>query len=208
VQEKTFTGTSLEEALKNNALSRSGSVLVGMVKPSEKGGHVSFTRSRCGDTWVDIPNGMIEEAKYVGQNSCKGHTHPVMEITLWEAKDPGDQILSALLAQSTPAPSQAGPLPMQADPISVPQTYPETQAQGAFGNYFPSVDPEGPGTSFIVPLPQTSALTGGLGGGTSGFKWGCWTGSCCAGGYYAASPTGWRWVCTVWRPCERCIIRF
>jgi hypothetical protein len=163
MQEKTFTGASLEQALKNDALTRPVVELVGMVKPSEKGRHVSFTRSGC-DSWVDLSTDMIEQAELLDTNACKDHSHPVMRITLKEAEYPEGRVLAALLAQSMPSLSQVGAV-TQVGPGSVPQTYPETQAQGAFGNYFPGAGPEGLDPGFIVPLPQTSALTSGLFGG-------------------------------------------
>ena len=207
MQEKTFTGASLEKALKNDALTRSEIELVGMVKSSEKVGHVSFTRSGC-DTWVDLPNDMIEQAEHLGQNACKDHSHPVVKITLKEAKNPEAQILSALLAQPTPMPIQAGSMLTQARPV--PQMYSEIQGQGAFGSPLFGVGPEGIDDSFIVPLPQTSSLAGngGFGGGSQGFKWGCWTGSCCVAGRWVAGPTGLRWHCDRYAPCEKCLIRW
>ena len=178
MQEKTFTGASLEKALKNDALTRSGIELVGMVKSSEKAGHISFTRSGC-DTWVDLPSDMIEQAEHLGQNTCKDHSHPMFMITLKEAKSPEAQILSALLAQPTPMPTQVGSMPTQAGPI--PQMFSGIQGQGAFGSPFLGVGPKGTDGSFIVSLPQTSARigNGGFGGGGLGFS--CFGNVCVCG---------------------------
>ena len=81
METKIFTGSSLEEALKNDSLAQSSVELVGMVKASEKKEHVCFTRSGC-DNWVDLPIDMVEEAEQIGKNTCKDHSYPVMRITL------------------------------------------------------------------------------------------------------------------------------
>lgn len=100
-ESKAFTGASLEKALKENSLTRSGTTVVGMVKKSEKGGHISFTRSGC-DTWIDLPIDLIEQAEQLGQHRCKDHVHPVFKITLKEGKDPEAKLLASLLAQPYP----------------------------------------------------------------------------------------------------------
>jgi len=207
MQEKTFTGADLEKALTNDALTKSGIELVGMVKSSEKAGYVNFTRSGC-DTWVDLPTSMIEQAENLGQSGCKDHSHPVVKITLKEAKNPEAQILSALLAQPMAVPPQAGSIPTQAGQGSLPQIYSDIQGGDAFGSPFFGATREGIDDSFPVPLSQTSALIGNGGFGGLGFKLGCWTGSCCVAGYWTAGPTGRVWICTARRPCERCLIRW
>jgi hypothetical protein len=198
MQEKTFTGASLEQALRSNALTRYGIELVGMVKPSQKEKHVGFTRAGC-DAWIDLPIDMIEQAEHLGQHMCKEHSHPVIKIALKEAKDPQTQILSALLAQSMPTRSQEWP-------DSVPQRYSETPGRGAYGSPFlgPGADGGGATNQFF----RTSARlgNGGFGLPTGGLNaWGCWTGSCCVAGHYEAGPLGWHWVCDRREPCERCI---
>ncbi len=210
--EKTYTGASLEKALKDDSLTKSGIVLVGMVKASELGGHIGFTRSGC-QNWVDLPVEMIESAEHVGQNACKDHSHPVMKLTLKESKDPAAQILLALLAQSATAP--VGPMPSQGGPGSFPQGYPG-QGGGGYVSPYMSGRPDGGGMpSPMNSNPQSFArLAGGLGqfpGGGRLNAWGCWSSCCashCAAGHYEAGPIGWVWVCD-WRvcdePCERCI---
>lgn len=100
MQIKSFTGASLEQALKDDSLSQSGVTLIGMVKLSNKEGYICFTQSGC-DSWVDIPVSIIEEAELIGRRACQGHFHAIMKITLKELKSPEGQILSALLAQLT-----------------------------------------------------------------------------------------------------------
>lgn len=181
MQEKTFTGADLEKALMTGALTKSGTELVGMVKSSEKAGYVSFTRSGC-DSWVDLPASMIEQAEKLGQSVCKDHSHPVVKIILKEATNPEAQILSALLAQSMPIPSQTVPIPTQGGQGSLPQIYSEIQGRGAFGNPFFGINPEGSNDSFIVPLLQTFARIGGgvISGGVKGgsVNFGCNRGGC------------------------------
>lgn len=98
---KSFSGTDLERALAEGTLTQAQTPLTGMVKPSEKSGHVSFTQAGC-DTWVDLPTDMIERADQVGQRPCRDHSHPIMRITLKEPKDPKGKILLALLTQAAP----------------------------------------------------------------------------------------------------------
>lgn len=95
---KAFSGAELEKALKEESLVRTGLMLVGIVKPSEKKGHIGFSRSGC-DAWVELPTDMIEHAEQLGQLQCKDHAHPVFRITLKEAKDPEARILASLLGQ-------------------------------------------------------------------------------------------------------------
>lgn len=100
MQLKSFTGASLEQALKDDTLSQSGVTLVGMVKLSKKEGYICFTQSGC-DSWVDIPVSMIEEAELISRRVCQDHSHPIMKIILKELKSSEGQILLALLAQVT-----------------------------------------------------------------------------------------------------------
>lgn len=103
MKEQIFTGAELETALKSGTLKESGTSLTGMVKSSEKEGHISFTRSGCG-TWIDLPNEMIERAEHVGNSTCKDHSHPVFNILLKTSDDPYSKILAALLAQLPASP--------------------------------------------------------------------------------------------------------
>lgn len=106
---KSFSGTSLEKALQEGALTQSQAVLTGMVKSSEQSGYINFSQSNC-ETWVDLPTSMIEQADYVAQSPCRDHSHPVMRITLKEPSDAEGKILSALLAQAAPpSPTQLPP---------------------------------------------------------------------------------------------------
>jgi len=133
MENKKFTGQSLEEALKNNRVAaHGGATLTGMVKTSENPGHISFTRTGC-DTWVDLPVAMIEEAENIGQHACKGHTHPLMRITLIEAKNPQERVLTALLAQSTIAPPTLTPAAMS-DMQGAGFFSPLPNSTGAFAN--------------------------------------------------------------------------
>lgn len=99
MQKTTYSGSSLEEALKNDSLTESDVALVGMVKSSENSGYICFTISGC-DNWIELPIDMIEQAEQTGTNTCKHQSHPVMKITLKEPRNPEAQILLALLSQS------------------------------------------------------------------------------------------------------------
>jgi hypothetical protein len=99
---ETYTGEALRDALKAGKLTKPrGSVeLFGMVKESDDGSSIAFTRAGC-DTWVDIPISMIERADHVGHRRCGEHSHPVFRITLKEGESIQARVFGALLA-STP----------------------------------------------------------------------------------------------------------
>jgi hypothetical protein len=99
MKDKVFSGEALEEALKSEELDQSEIELTGMVKSSDKPGHIAFARGGC-DTWVDIPTKMIEQAEQLGRMPCKGHWHPQFRITLKKSNNPEARILSELLAKS------------------------------------------------------------------------------------------------------------
>ena len=154
-----------------------------MVKSSKRTGYVSFTRLGC-DAWVDLPTSMIEQAENLGRSVCKDHSHPVVKIILKEAENPEAQILSTLLAQPMPVPSQVGSIPTQAEQGFLPQIYSEIQGDSTFGSPFFGVNPEVVDGNFIVPLSQTYARR------------------CCIAGKWLAGPTGKRWYCMAWGPCR------
>jgi hypothetical protein len=99
MKDKIFSGEGLEEALKSEVFGQSEIELIGMVKSSEKPGHIAFARGGC-ETWVDIPTKMIEQAEQLGRRPCKGHWHPQFRITLKKSDSPEARILGELLAES------------------------------------------------------------------------------------------------------------
>jgi hypothetical protein len=145
--EKIYSGQELEKALLNDDLSQTGVELVGMVKASEKEGHVSFTASGC-DGWVDLPTSMIEQAENVGQSSCKEHSHALFKIRLRESKNPEAQILAALLARPQPQGDQSSrQLGPGGPPRGLPaQAYSWGPRGGRFGDY--GVKGVGPNVGF------------------------------------------------------------
>lgn len=105
--QETFTGASLEKALREGALDSSRTAtMVGMAKPSDEAGYISFTRSGC-DNWIDLPVEMIQSAEKIGDAPCRDHSHPLVKITLEKPQDKRQQVLLALLADT--APTQPGP---------------------------------------------------------------------------------------------------
>ncbi len=192
---RSFSGESLEKALREGGLASSQTHLLGMVKQSEKKGHISFTSSGC-ETWVDIPVGIIERAEQIGQRACRDHSHPIMEITLKEPKDPEGRTLLALLAQA------------------VSSQLAEMQA-GAFGEA-QIQDGDLPMQAFLDDgVEERSAAFGAsLGGATSpgmsGFggtlnAWGCWDSWCKDYATLCRDRYG-RWRrCWVYKKCQRCI---
>jgi hypothetical protein len=130
MDDKKFSGESLEEALREGTLAASrATTLTGMVKSSERAGYIGFTMAGC-DTWVDLPSALIQSAASLGTSTCQDHSHPVMRITLKESHDPGSEALMALLSQvarpvggmsaSSPQPTYptvVGPLQSLREPI-------------------------------------------------------------------------------------------
>ena len=102
MHDKAMSGSQLEQALMDGKLAAGAATMTGMVKKSEKLGHVAFTRAGC-DTWVDMPVEMIESAEHIGHQTCKDHTHPLVRVTLKTSDNPKEQILIALLAQQPPS---------------------------------------------------------------------------------------------------------
>jgi hypothetical protein len=209
MQNKTFDGTALEQALKDDAFSISGVELIGMVKSSEKKGHINFTRAGC-ETWVDLPISIIEKAEQLGENRCDDHSHPVFEITLKESKDPEAQALAALLAQPTPEHSHRGSTARQAGPHFGPQMSPAIQGRGMSHRAGPR---DRSRASFTSQLPRSAIGigVGGLGHFPRAGAWGCWDDCCesvCVAGQWVAGPDGWYFECDLYEcvePCERCI---
>lgn len=190
----TLTGRDLEQALKQGKLSQKGAVLTGMAKPSEKDGHIAFTRSGC-DAWIDLPTELIEQAEHVGNQTCKDHMHPVVRITLKDSESPEGLLLASLLAQEATGTSA----------VAIPGS-PRGQAVPGFANP-PRGRRGGPGMAPPNPTFRPSSRLGGGGIGPEGGglnDW-CWTGSCCVAGHYEAGPAGWYWVCDLYEDCEWCI---
>ncbi|WP_193045258.1 hypothetical protein [Mycolicibacterium baixiangningiae] len=100
---KTYDGAALEEALRSDLFANAGVELVGMLKPTDKSGHIQFTKSGC-DAWVELPTSMIDNAEHLGQARCKDHSHPIFKILLKEATSPEAKVLATLLAQPATTP--------------------------------------------------------------------------------------------------------
>jgi hypothetical protein len=94
-----LTGASLEEALRSGDFERAPVELVGMVKPSDEDGTISFAPTDC-ESWVDVPTDLIENAEHVGHRPCRDHSHPVFRLTLKQSEDPAARILTTLLGPS------------------------------------------------------------------------------------------------------------
>jgi len=101
MNEKSLSGAELEKAMREGGLNQATAVLTGMVKASEKNGHIGFSQSGC-HAWVDLPTKMIEHAQHIGHRSCQDHSHPWVKITLKEPDDPEGRVLLSLLAHSMP----------------------------------------------------------------------------------------------------------
>lgn len=160
--EKTYTGSSLEQALTSGSLERASIELVGMVKASEKVKHISFAKGDC-ETWIDLPTDLIDQAEHLDQRPCKDHVHPVFKITLKEPKDPTAQILGSLLSTPVSTSSQYGTLPIQS-PVTQPFSgTPAFQSQVQPRQWFyPTASEQGlPTEPLLMSAPYVVQASGG-----------------------------------------------
>jgi hypothetical protein len=99
----SLDGAALEKALAQGSFDQSSPQLVGMVKASEKAGHINFAPAGCG-SWVDVPSGMISEAQHIGHQTCEDRSHPVFRLSLVEPSDRQAKVLLELLSARTALP--------------------------------------------------------------------------------------------------------
>lgn len=201
MESKTFSGASLEEALKGDMFAQSEILRIGMVKHSQTPGYISFSGGGC-EHWIEIPTDMIERAEQMGNRPCKDHSHPVFRITLKTPKDPQTQIFAAFLAQDSGG-GAMGSVP-QMQNANAPMMQGSSGFQSMAGPGMP--DQPGAGRGPSSARINTGGL-GGLGGGLG--AWGCWDSTCttCTLWEYVCNGTACWWICKLWyeRPCERCI---
>lgn len=152
MSDESFSGADLEEALEEGTLDQTQTPLTGMVKQSEKSGHVRFSQSGC-DSWVDLPTDMIEHADHVGQRPCRDHSHPVMRITVKEPKDSTGKVLRALLSQS----EVSSPMESSGASARLPGPIYESRAS-PFGE---RSQRDIPGVVYFDDSPQRPSPTGG-----------------------------------------------
>ena len=211
--EKRFSGAALERALAEQKFESPSTPLIGMVKASEKAGHIGFAPAGC-DSFVDVPSALLEEAEHIGHQTCKDHSHPVFRLTLKEPQDPQAKLLMALLLSQRSSPMQMAPAGM----ASFGQ-----ESMGLAGGSMPS---GGAGPRMTTrPSNSTNPAPGGYNGqalarmsgggfgglGTGGLNaWGCWDSECCECRIWQCYYTGdgrCHWVCVQneCNPCERCI---
>ncbi|MBC9178635.1 hypothetical protein [Pseudoroseomonas ludipueritiae] len=216
MEEKSFDGAALEQALQDDAFAKPSAVeLTGMVKKAGRPGVISFTRAGC-ENWIDLPISMIDQARHKGSMRCKDHSHPVFRITFKEPQNPEAAVFAALLAQTSSLRPEMhdGPMavPGQASiaPPGMMSSMPAQDMSLRAGTIRRSDGAPSPG------MPGGGAAArinvGGLGGQWGRLNaWGCWDSCCesrCAAGHYENSPIGPQWVCDWWictDPCERCI---
>jgi len=120
-----FDGAGLEQALAEHRFDQPATGhLVGMVRPSQRKGHVSFAPSGC-ESWVEVPSAMIDEAEHLGERTCRDHSHPVFRLSLREPADPQAKVLMELLTARAPLPSTL--------PAMVPPEIADALAAGPHG---------------------------------------------------------------------------
>jgi hypothetical protein len=223
MKDKIFSGKALEDALKGNAFEQSEIELTGMVKSSEKSGHISFARGDC-ETWVDMPTSMIDQAERLGQKKCKDHSHPHFRITLKKPANPETSLFAQLLALPlTTSPGSFSSLQAE-NPNPIPIGFPAGSlnphyhyvAAGPRNNVVSSRsgNPFG-GSAFGYASRGVAPHLGIGGGGTSTGGGGlynyCWDSECCdcvPDGSPCFTDGAGRVHCpcnVVCNPCQRCI---
>jgi hypothetical protein len=211
----TFTGASLEEALRGGALDQPGAsvALIGMVKASGKAGYIAFTRAGC-DNWVELPTKMIEKAEQRGVSRCRDHSHPIFELVLNVTDSPEAKIFAALLIMSVQK-QHAAPSAMNLDSAQHRfNAKPADFSSKGYGGY--GATGRGDGQQQLpIAVPRKAGGFGGYGHGpgNGGLNaWGCWDSCChrtCLASHWEAGPLGnWVEVCDLDycdEPCTRCI---
>lgn len=95
---ETITGEQLIQELSDGTLASDRLVLTGVVKASDREGHLAFSQTGPSG-WVDIPGSLIAEAERVGMCPCPGESHPIMHLTFVDATDEVSSVYRSLLAQ-------------------------------------------------------------------------------------------------------------
>ncbi|CAN5488639.1 hypothetical protein BH09CHL1_BH09CHL1_20150 [soil metagenome] len=201
MENKTFSGASLEEALKGDTFAQSEILRIGMVKQSQTPGYIGFSGGGC-EHWIEIPIDMIERAEQMGNRPCKDHSHPVFRITLKQPKDPETQIFASFLAQEPVGGAMTSMPPAQT--ANAPMMQGSNSFQSMAGSGMPGQSGAGRGSS---SARMNTGGFGGLGGGLN--AWGCWDSTCttCTLYEYVCNGSACWWICKLWyeSPCERCI---
>jgi hypothetical protein len=102
----TYTAGDFLKRLTEGAL-RTPLLCEGFAKPVE-GSHEAFLFSlgtSCKD-WIKIPGEVIEKVEFLGERSCRDHSHPLIRIHFKEpsANEPFAVVFSSLLRASNPEP--------------------------------------------------------------------------------------------------------
>jgi hypothetical protein len=118
VADRTWTGATLEQALREGSLDRGAEVaVVCMVKTSEHEGHISISAAGC-ERWADVPADMIESAELVGHRACREHQHPLVRLIFKQPRGADAQIFGALVSQLTQ--TRAEPTGVPSSPFARP----------------------------------------------------------------------------------------
>lgn len=101
---------------------------IGMVKASEKEGHVAFAPRSCNE-WVDVPAELIGEVEVLRHVPCRDHIHPLVQFRLKiDDSNPVHAMVRKLLspaASPTPTEMQSpvGAIPTGTSPWSAALSY-------------------------------------------------------------------------------------
>ena len=91
MEQRVFSGSELEEALRSGSLKERSYEIEGMIKNTAEPG-ILFSLGDC-ETWVDLPFKLVERAENVGDRPCRDAIHPVFKIKFLKPTDPASQQL-------------------------------------------------------------------------------------------------------------------
>jgi hypothetical protein len=110
----TYSAGEFLKKLTEGAL-RAPLICEGFAKPVE-GSHEAFLFSlgRSCEDWTKIPIEIVENVKFLGERSCRDHSHPFIQIHFKEpsAKEPSAAVFASLLRASNREPIPTRLLPI------------------------------------------------------------------------------------------------
>ena len=125
--------------------------LVGVARAAEGNKGFFFSIEPGSDCWVEVPETMVEQVEYLGQQTCSDQNYPLIRVTFKEptAKEVAASVFASLLRTTSqtlnppsPSPTQLRMLPLR------PHDFWDTEFAGG-GVFAPPADPHGP------PHPST-----------------------------------------------------
>lgn len=90
------SGAALADALASGTLEAPTSY-VGMVKASDKDGHIAFAPGSC-EKWIDVSVVLVGKVEILGHIGCRDHSHPLASVEFkLDNSDPASSMIRQLL---------------------------------------------------------------------------------------------------------------